>query len=118
MVSAIDPISLTGYNTDNLDYPYLLTRAQVLGIKEKFVFSRIRSYVSQVVRKVKENQQQGKRETCEIIVPGRILFDMLPLVKEEPPKLRSYTLNFVSSHFLKQQKGNVHHSLIPKLQKG
>ena len=33
-------------------------------------------------------------------------------------KLRSYTLNAVSFHFLDEQKEDVHHSLIPDLQNG
>lgn len=33
-------------------------------------------------------------------------------------KLRSYTLNAVSYHFLKQQKEDVHHSIISDLQNG
>lgn len=33
-------------------------------------------------------------------------------------KLRSYTLNAVSYHFLKEQKEDVHHSIISDLQAG
>ena len=33
-------------------------------------------------------------------------------------KLRSYTLNAVSYHFLKEQKEDVHHSIISELQEG
>ena len=33
-------------------------------------------------------------------------------------KLRSYTLNAVSFHFLKEQKEDVHHSIITDLQNG
>lgn len=33
-------------------------------------------------------------------------------------KLRSYTLNSVSAHFLGEQKEDVHHSIITELQNG
>ena len=33
-------------------------------------------------------------------------------------KLRSYTLNSVSAHFLNEQKEDVHHSIITTLQNG
>lgn len=45
---------------------------------------------------------------------GRIQFDLLPVIKANF-KLRSYTLNAVSAHFLGQQKEDVHHSIISDL---
>ena len=43
--------------------------------------------------------------------------DLLPIIRREH-KLRSYSLNNVSFHFLKQQKEDVHYSIIGDLQKG
>lgn len=45
---------------------------------------------------------------------GRIQLDMLMHMHREQ-KLSSYTLNSVSSKFLKEQKEDVHHSEIYKL---
>lgn len=48
---------------------------------------------------------------------GRIQFDALQVIQREH-KLRSYTLNAVSAHFLGEQKEDVHHSQITELQNG
>merc|ERR1712001_373283 len=59
----------------------------------------------------------GARENKLINTEGRIPFDLL-LILIRDYKLRSYTLNAVSFHFLGEQKGDVHHSIITDLQNG
>ncbi len=59
----------------------------------------------------------GKRENKQINIEGRVIFDLL-LVLIRDYKLRSYTLNAVSYHFLQEQKEDVHHSIISDLQNG
>ena len=44
-------------------------------------------------------------------------FDVLQMLQHDC-KFSSYTLNAVSAHFLGEQKGDVHHSIISDLQKG
>lgn len=74
----------------------------------------------------------GSREFKSINIEGRIQFDVFTvecfsfttvififinyqaLVRDQ--KLRSYTLNAVSFHFLGEQKEDVHHSIITDLQ--
>lgn len=57
------------------------------------------------------------RDTYEITMHGRIIFDVLQAVRANY-KLHSYTLNAVSAHFLGEQKEDVHHSIISELQNG
>lgn len=57
----------------------------------------------------------GRRENKLINFEGRVPFDLL-LVLLRDYKLRSYTLNAVSYHFLQEQKEDVHHSIITDLQ--
>ena len=59
----------------------------------------------------------GKRENKMINIEGRVQFDLF-LVLLRDYKLRSYTLNAVSYHFLQEQKEDVHHSIITDLQNG
>lgn len=59
----------------------------------------------------------GKRENKNINFEGRVPFDLL-LVLLRDYKLRSYSLNAVSYHFLQEQKEDVHHSIITDLQNG
>ncbi len=54
---------------------------------------------------------------CFVSHIGRVQFDLLDVIRREY-KLRSYTLNAVSAHFLNQQKEDVHYSIISDLQNG
>lgn len=66
---------------------------------------------------VLQSKQMGRRENKIINFEGRVPFDLL-LVLVRDYKLRSYTLNAVSYHFLQEQKEDVHHSMITELQNG
>lgn len=57
----------------------------------------------------------GRRENKYVNFEGRVPFDLL-LILLRDYKLRSYTLNAVSYHFLQEQKEDVHHSIITDLQ--
>ena len=59
----------------------------------------------------------GTREYKEITIDGRVQFDLLTAITRDY-KLSSYSLNYVSQHFLKEQKEDVHHSIITQLQNG
>jgi DNA polymerase elongation subunit (family B) len=59
----------------------------------------------------------GTHEFKEISIEGRVQFDLLQAIQRDH-KLSSYSLNSVSAHFLSEQKEDVHHSDISKLQDG
>jgi DNA polymerase delta subunit 1 len=59
----------------------------------------------------------GTRENKDVVMDGRVKFDVLQIIQRDY-KLRSYTLNSVSAHFLGEQKEDVHHSIITDLQNG
>jgi len=116
-IRQVDPDILTGYNIQNFDIAYLVKRAQVLNIKEFPYLGRIRTSKTKVRNKMLQSKQMGKRENKDINIEGRCQFDLL-LVLIRDYKLRSYTLNAVSFHFLNEQKEDVHHSIITDLQNG
>ena len=62
-----------------------------------------------------QSRAYGKRENKVINIAGRVQFDLLHIVFRDY-KLRSYTLNSVSYHFLQEQKEDVPPSIIPDLQ--
>ncbi|KAJ6654838.1 hypothetical protein lerEdw1_006527 [Lerista edwardsae] len=64
-----------------------------------------------------QSKQMGRRENKVINIEGRIQFDLLQILLRDY-KLRSYTLNAVSYHFLQEQKEDVQHSIITDLQNG
>lgn len=103
-----DPDILTGYNIVNFDLPYLLNRAESLGLKEFGVLGRMRD------RTRLRETNFGGRTGYDINIEGRVQFDMLTVIQKEH-KLRSYTLNAVSAEFLGDQKEDVHYSMIGDL---
>lgn len=113
----VDPDIVTGYNIENFDFPYLINRATALKVNEFAYLSRIKSTQSRVKETKFQSKQMGSRETKHVNIDGRVQFDVfVALLREQ--KLRSYTLNAVSYHFLGEQKEDVHHSIITELQNG
>lgn len=114
----VDPDVITGYNMVNFDMPYLIDRAKTLKLGARFAqFTRIKDLESTVRNTTFSSGALGKQENKETNMEGRIQFDVLVALRREY-NLRSYSLNAVSAEFLKQQKEDVHHSIITDLQNG
>jgi len=116
-VRECDPDLITGYNINNFDLPYLLNRAKALKVPNFSYLGRIKDIQSVVKESVLQSKQMGRRENKNVNMEGRCAFDLL-LILVRDYKLRSYTLNAVSYHFLGEQKEDVHHSVISDLQAG
>jgi DNA polymerase delta subunit 1 len=116
-VREVDPDLMTGYNIQNFDLGYLLDRAKHIKCNTFPFLGRIKKSQTKVRRAILQSKQMGKRENKVINIEGRVQFDLL-LVLLRDYKLRSYTLNAVSYHFLTEQKEDVHHSIITDLQNG
>ncbi|XP_055629007.1 DNA polymerase delta catalytic subunit [Toxorhynchites rutilus septentrionalis] len=110
-----DPDILTGYNINNFDIPYLLNRAHHLKVKNFEYLGRVTNIRSVIKETVIQSKQMGRRENKSVNFEGRVPFDLLFVLLRDY-KLRSYTLNAVSYHFLQEQKEDVHHSIITDLQ--
>jgi DNA polymerase delta subunit 1 len=112
----VDPDIITGYNIANFDFPYLLDRAKALDVKGFEYWSRTR--VQSVSKDTNfSSKQMGNRDTKATNINGRLQLDLLQLIQRDH-HLRSYTLNSVCSHFLGEQKEDVHHSMITELFEG
>ncbi|KAL8429124.1 hypothetical protein Efla_003177 [Eimeria flavescens] len=116
-VREVDPDFLTGYNCINFDLCYLLTRAAALKIDGVAYLSRLKSIESRITDTRFSSRSLGTHDSKEITVEGRVQFDLLELVRRDH-KLKSYSLNYVSSEFLKEQKEDVHYSMIGDLFRG
>lgn len=116
-VREVDPDIITGYNIQNFDLGYLLDRAVTLKSSTFSFLGRMTRVQSKVKKMVIQSKQMGKRENKNINIEGRVQFDLLLAIIRDY-KLRSYTLNAVSYHFLGEQKEDVHHSIITDLQNG
>ncbi|XP_064360612.1 DNA polymerase delta catalytic subunit, partial [Dromaius novaehollandiae] len=116
-VRVVDPDIVTGYNIQNFDLPYLLQRAQVLKVTSFPLLGRVRGGRSVLRDASFQSRQLGRRENRVVSMAGRVQFDLLQVLLRDY-KLRSYTLNAVSFHFLQEQKEDVQHSIITDLQNG
>ncbi|MCO5575689.1 hypothetical protein L7F22_029493 [Adiantum nelumboides] len=117
LVRELDPDVIIGYNICKFDLPYLIERAEALKIVEFPVLGRIRNSRVRVKDTSFSSRQYGTRESKEILIEGRVQFDLLQAMQRDY-KLSSYSLNSVSAHFLGEQKEDVHHSIIADLQNG
>ncbi|CCW66256.1 unnamed protein product [Phytomonas sp. Hart1] len=117
-LKTVDPDILTGYNICNFDLPYLLNRGSVLRVDKRFHFWGRQIHECTVARDKKfMSKQMGNRRYTEITMEGRIIMDAMVVIQRDH-KLRSYSLNAVSQHFLGEQKEDVHHSIISDLHDG
>ncbi|KAL2657267.1 hypothetical protein AAZV13_04G171100 [Glycine max] len=116
-IREVDPDIIIGYNICKFDLPYLIERALNLKIAEFPILGRIRNSRVRVKDTTFSSRQYGTRESKEVAVEGRVQFDLLQVMQRDY-KLSSYSLNSVSSHFLSEQKEDVHHSIISDLQNG
>ncbi|XP_044540698.1 DNA polymerase delta catalytic subunit-like, partial [Gracilinanus agilis] len=114
-VRALDPDVITGYNIQNFDLPYLISRAQTLKVSAFPFLGRISGLRSNIRDSSFQSKQTGRRDSKVVSMAGRVQMDMLQVLLREH-KLRSYTLNAVSFHFLGEQKEDVQHSIITDLQ--
>ena len=110
-VQRCDPDIITGYNIDNFDLPYLFNRAKQLGASKFPYLGRLRGVQSKLTDTKFTSKAYGTREGKALSMEGRVPFDVLSVLHRDQ-KLRSYTLNSVSAHFLGEQKEDVHHSII------
>uniref|UniRef100_F1KQZ5 DNA polymerase n=1 Tax=Ascaris suum TaxID=6253 RepID=F1KQZ5_ASCSU len=117
-VRILDPDIVTGYNIQNFDIPYIIDRAKALKIESKVaMLGRVPSSLSKVRDMPVSSKQMGNRTNKYTSMEGRVIFDVMQVVLRDY-KLRSYSLNSVSYHFLGEQKEDVDYSLIADLQNG
>ncbi len=113
----VDPDVIIGYNIANFDFPYLLDRAKFLKVSHFPYWTRLKKVISQAKDTNFSSKQMGNRDTKATNTNGRLQLDVLQLVQRDH-QLRSYTLNSVCSHFLNEQKEDVHHTMITELYNG
>uniref|UniRef100_A0A915CHF5 DNA polymerase n=1 Tax=Parascaris univalens TaxID=6257 RepID=A0A915CHF5_PARUN len=117
-VRVLDPDIVTGYNIQNFDIPYIIDRAKALKIENKVaMLGRVSSSMSKVREMPLSSKQMGNRTNKYTSLEGRVIFDVMQVILRDY-KLRSYSLNSVSYHFLGEQKEDVDYPIIADLQNG
>ena len=115
MVDVIDPDVITGYNIDGFDLAYIYNRATLLNIDEHVLkLGRQCWKVSQLDKSTFYSSAYGFNEFKRLPMSGRITLDTFWRIKQDH-KLKSYKLNDVAFHFLKEKKEDVHYTEITPL---
>lgn len=99
-VAEQDPDMLTGWNINDFDLPYLIDRMKLLEVSPRLGRDARPSYYR---RNEFSSKAYGRRDRCEPVVAGRVLLDMLVVVRRAH-KLRSYKLDAVAAHLLNEHK--------------
>lgn len=81
VVEKVDPDILTGYNIVGFDIPYLVRRAEVVGSSSFAFLGRIVRSKAKVRKTTFSSVQAGNRETYEITIEGRVIFDVIQVNK-------------------------------------
>jgi DNA polymerase delta subunit 1 len=114
-VREVDPDIITGFNIQNFDFSYIIDRCRHLRIESQVLkISRLNDSICRMRNSTFSSAQMGTRTSKIIDVDGRVIFDVYQVVLREY-KLRSYSLNNVSYHFLNEQKEDVEHNKIKEL---
>lgn len=104
-ISIVDPDILTFYNGYNFDNPYLWKRALHLGVEEFKYLSRDTDFPCYLRETNFYSKARGNKQGFFLQIMGRMQYDMLPIIVNNPFfRLRSYTLNDVTTAFLGGQK--------------
>lgn len=104
-IKEIDPDVITGYNSLSFDDRYLFERASAKLCWPKFsVLGRIIGQRSKTDERKWSSSAYGDQVFQYIDIPGRVHIDMYPAIFKEFTNLPSYTLDYVSEHFLGDHK--------------
>ncbi len=117
-VQAVDPDIMTGYNIEGFDLYYILERADKCGvINEVNKLARCTTTSCKCfLQKNVGSAQRGYRDKRTTRIAGRVVMDVMPVVKEFY-KLPKYSLNHVSRSLLgDDEKDDVHFTEITPLQ--
>lgn len=98
-----DPDIIYTYNGDWFDFHYLFTRAEKYNYDSFFNISRLPDLPPEIQNTNFTSGAYGSTDYRRLTIPGRINFDLLIYINREF-KLRSYKLDDVAEHFLKQNK--------------
>lgn len=116
-IQKYDPDYITGYNILKFDWDYIVKRAELLGIYDKFCkISRVKGEKAIIVTKDWTSSAYGEQKFQFVQCQGRSNIDVFPEI-ERNWKFDMYNLDFVSGHFLKESKRPVSAKQMFKLTK-
>ena len=115
IVRAVDPDIMVTYNGDMFDWPYLVSRAEHLGIDGFTKLCRLRNRDTKVVADSFQSRAAGKHMLNKINFDGRDNFDLYYWMKKNK-KFRSYKLDSVANEIIGLNKVELAYTRIPEYQ--
>lgn len=107
IIAREDPDILTGYNIFSFDQPYLMNRAKILNIDQRFYhLSKLKDYVCKLITKNLSSSALGDNKLNYIDSIGRVHIDLMKVVQRDE-KLSSYKLDSVAENFFKDKVNEV-----------
>lgn len=115
-----DPDAFTGWNVTNFDIPYLVGRAEALGISEQFLLiCKVEGKAARLRQQVFQSKAYGAKKSNELLCEGRFDYDGLVfMLRGQMTKYRSYKLNAISKEVIGDQKVDIDYTQIPRLHEG
>jgi DNA polymerase elongation subunit (family B) len=102
LLDKMNPDIITGYNIFGFDYKYLYGRSKLFGINKEFSkLSRMKNMECKFIEQELSSSALGQNKLYYYLMPGRINIDLMKVVQRDY-KLGSYTLNNVSSTFIRE----------------
>ena len=111
------PEFVLSWNGHGFDFPYLMKRAEVLGVSESFLTSGDVDHPWRKKEATFDNKAYGTRAGYEVLYPGVTFYDVMQIDQRES-KRRSYKLDAVAQEVLKSKKDDMHYSEITPLFNG
>lgn len=103
LLQRTNPDIITGYNIFGFDFKYMKDRSQKLGISERFSrLSRINNEMTPFVQKQLSSAALGSNLLEYFDMNGRVLIDLMKVIQRDH-KLEGWKLDFVASHFIKEE---------------
>lgn len=100
LIQMYNPHVIIGYNIMGFDIPYMIDRAGGKFALDEFkLLSFRRGLIAQETTVTWESSAYGKQDLRSLIIEGRIIVDLLPLIQRDY-KFGSYKLKNVADYFL------------------
>ena len=119
-LNRVQPDFITGYNLDKFDWPFVLTRAEELGIDDTFRdIGHVPGDLMESKQSKFKSDARGFEDDENITIAGITNVDMLRIIRNSE-KLRSYRLDAVVKENFGESEGkvDVNHKEIPVLYRG
>lgn len=102
LIVYLDPDIVLTYNGNNFDWPYIIDRLSINGIISTEIpeMGRLVGMKSKVYTKTWKSSGAGLNIITYPLMSGRLVKDLLPLIKRGDTKLIKYSLDYVAKEYL------------------